>query len=163
MSTTETPARKAVVSYPADNELLITREFSAPKTLVLQALTTPEHVREWYGLQAGTMKVCEIDFRVGGKWHYVLDGGPGRDDDSFSGEYLEVTPDGFLSTESYDNMPGAVYQARITLTEADGITTLRNHLTYPTQEWRDGHVSSGMEYGMNISFNRLEELLARLS
>ncbi len=163
MNTTETSSRKAVVSYPSDTELLITREFNAPRSLVLEAITTPEHVREWYGLSEGALVVCEIDFRVGGKWHYVL-ASEGEDDISFSGEYLSIDlPDGFTSTESFDNMPGATYTVRITLTEQDGVTTLQNHLTYPAQEWRDGHVNSGMEYGMNISYRRLDALLARLA
>ena len=163
MNTTEA-TRKATVSYPSDTELLITREFDAPRSLVLAAITQPEHVRQWYGMSEDGMKVCEIDFRVGGKWHYVLAGPPGEDDISFSGEYLEIdAPDRFVSTESFDNMPGASYVATVTLSEADGKTTLRTHLKYPSQEWRDGHVNSGMEGGMNISYNRLEALLARLS
>ncbi|HSU36995.1 MAG TPA: SRPBCC family protein [Propionibacteriaceae bacterium] len=163
MNTTEA-TRKATVSYPSDTELLITREFDAPRSLVLAAITQPDHVRQWYGMSEDGMKVCEIDFRVGGKWHYVLAGPPGEDDISFSGEYLEIdAPDRFVSTESFDNMPGASYVATVTLSEADGKTTLRTHLLYPSQEWRDGHVDSGMEYGMNISYNRLEALLARLS
>ncbi len=168
MNTTQSPARtpgqSATISYPSDTELVITREFNAPRTLVLDAITKPEHVREWYGMSEDGMKVCEIDFRVGGKWHYVLSGPPGEDDISFSGEYLSIDlPDGFTSTESFDNMPGATYVVTITLSETDGRTTLRSHLRYPSQEWRDGHVSSGMEYGMNISYNRLEALLDRLS
>ncbi len=164
MNATESVARKATVSYPSDNELLITREFNAPRDLVLEAITTPEHVRQWYGMSEDGMKVCEIDFRVGGRWHYVLAGPPGEDDISFSGEYLEIDPpDRFVSTESFDNMPGASYTVTITLTESAGVTTLRSHLTYPSQEWRDGHVNSGMEHGMNISYNRLEDLLSRLS
>ena len=170
MNTTQSPARAqspgqpAVISYPSDTELVITREFNAPRALVLDAITKPEHVRQWYGMSEDGMKVCEIDFRVGGKWHYVLSGPPGEDDISFSGEYLSIDlPDGFTCTESFDNMPGATYRARITLVERDGVTTLQNHLTYPSQEWRDGHVNSGMEYGMNISYNRLDDLLARLS
>ena len=155
--------RQATITYPSQTELVISRDFSAPKSLVFEAITKPEHVRQWYGMSADGLKVCEIDFRVGGRWHYVLAGEPGGEDHSFSGEYLEIdAPDRFVSTESYDNMPGATYRATITLTEHDGVTTLRNHLVYPSQEWRDGHVESGMEYGLNISFNRLEELLDRL-
>ena len=120
MNTTEA-TRKATVSYPSDTELLITREFDAPRSLVLEAITQPEHVRQWYGMSEDGMKVCEIDFRVGGKWHYVLAGPPGEDDISFSGEYLEIdTPDRFVSTESFDNMPGASYVATVTLSETDG-------------------------------------------
>jgi uncharacterized protein YndB with AHSA1/START domain len=154
---------QAVVSYPSDTELLITRDFRAPRQLVYEALTTPEHVRQWYGMSADGMLVCDIDLRVGGRWHYVLAGEPGGEDHSFSGEYLELDPPGrMVSTEGYDNMPGATYVVTVTLTEAAGVTTLSSHLQYGSREVRDGHVGSGMEYGMNISYNRLEELLARL-
>jgi uncharacterized protein YndB with AHSA1/START domain len=162
MSTTDRTAQKATVTYPTDTELVITRDFAAPATLVWDALTQPEHVVNWYGMEEGALKVCEIDLRVGGRWHYVLGGGEGGDH-SFSGEYRELEPPyRIVSTESYDNMPGATYLVTLTLAEQDGVTTLRSHLAYPSQEMRDGHVSSGMEYGMNITYNRLEELLARL-
>ena len=164
MNDTQSPTRQAELDYPSDTELVITRQFNAPRELVLAALTQPEHVRQWYGMSEDGMLVCEIDFRVGGRWHYVLAGEPGEDDHSFSGEYLSIDlPNGFTSTESYDNMPGASYQATITLTETDGVTTLRNRLSYPSQEMRDGHVASGMEGGMNISYRRLDALLERLS
>ena len=163
METTKTPAGQAVIDYPSDTELVITRQFQAPRSLVIKALTQPEHVRQWYGMSEDGMLVCEIDFRVGGRWHYVLAGEPGGEDHSFSGKYVSIDlPDGFTSTEGYDNMPGATYLVRITLVEEDGVTTLRSHLTYPSPEMRDGHVASGMEYGMNISYNRLEALLDRL-
>ena len=161
MSTTDT--KKATVSYPSDTELVITRTFDAPRELVFAAITQPEHVRAWYGMSEDGMLVCDIDFRVGGSWHYVLAGEPGGDDHSFSGEYLEIdAPTRIVNTERYDNMPGAEYVATLTLDEADGATTLTNHLRYPSQELRDGHVSSGMEYGMNISYGRLDTLLAKL-
>ncbi len=155
---------KAVVEYPADNELVITRTFRAPRDLVFAAISRPEHVRQWYGMVPDSLKVCDIDFRVGGRWHYVLGGEAGGEDHSFSGEYLEIDPPGrVVSTESYDNMPGATYHVTVTLTEEDGVTTLHNHLVYPSKEWRDGHVDSGMEYGLNISYDRLEELVRRLA
>ena len=156
--------KKATVSYPSDTELVITREFPAPRELVFAAITQPEHVRQWYGMSEDGMLVCDIDFRVGGKWHYVLAGVPGTEDHSFSGEYLEIdAPSRVVSTEGYDNLPGASYVVTVTLDEADGVTTLRSHLQYPSQAVRDGHVGSGMEYGMNISYNRLEALLARVA
>lgn len=161
-SRTPSKSRTAVVTYPADNELLITRSFNAPRSLVFEAITQPEHVREWYGMSSDGMLTCDIDFRVGGGWHYVLAGAPGDGDHSFSGTYHEIDPpERIVSTESYDNVPGASYQVTVTLAESDGVTTLRSHLTYPSQEWRDGHVDSGMEGGMNISYDRLEALLTR--
>jgi uncharacterized protein YndB with AHSA1/START domain len=163
-SATTHDERKASISYPSDTELLITREFRAPRTLVFDALTQPEHVRQWYGMSDEALVVCDIDLRVGGGWHYVLAGEPGGADHSFSGRYLEIVrPERIVSTESYDNIPGASYQVTVTLEETDGVTTLRSHLGYPSQEWRDGHVDSGMEFGMNISYDRLEALLERLN
>ena len=85
MSSTESPARKATVTYPSDTELVISRQFAAPRSLVFDAITKPEHVREWYGMEPDGMKVCDIDLRVGGEWHYVLAGEPGGEDHSFSG------------------------------------------------------------------------------
>jgi uncharacterized protein YndB with AHSA1/START domain len=144
--------------------LLITRTFTAPRSLVFDAITKPEHVREWYGMSSDGMLTCDIDFRVGGGWHYVLAGEPGDADHSFSGTYHEIDPpERIVSTERYDNVPGANYQVTVTLAESNGVTTLRSHLTYPSQEWRDGHVDSGMEGGMNSSYDRLEALLSRLN
>lgn len=163
LPSTDPAAQRAVVTYPSDTELVITRDFRAPRALVFEALTTPEHVRQWYGLSADGMLVCDIDLRVGGRWHYVLAGEPGGEDHSFSGEYLELDPPvRLVSTEAYDNIPGASYVVTVTLAEADGVTTLRSHLQYDSPEARDGHVGSGMEYGMNIAYNRLDALLARL-
>jgi len=162
MSTTS-DSHKATVTQPSDTEVVIRREFAAPRSLVFDAITQPEHVRSWYGLKAGEMLVCDIDLRVGGSWHYVLAGEPGGEDHSFSGEYLEIDPPGRLvSTEGYDNIPGAVYTVTVTLEENDGRTTLTSHLQYGSKEHRDGHLQSGMEHGMNLAYNRLEELLAQL-
>jgi len=156
--------QKAQVSYPGDNELVITREFAAPRELVFAAITQPEHVRQWYGMSEDGMLVCDIDFRVGGRWHYVLAGEPGGANHSFSGEYLEIdAPSRIVSTEGYDNLPGASYVATVTLEETERGTRLRSHLTYPSRQARDGHVGSGMEYGMNISYNRLDALLQRMA
>ena len=116
MSTTTQPERhrgKATIEYPADNELIITREFQAPRDLVFAAISQPEHVRQWYGMSADGMTVCEIDFRVGGKWHYVLAGPPGEDDTPSPGStWRSIRPDRVVSTESYDNMPGATLRGR---------------------------------------------------
>jgi uncharacterized protein YndB with AHSA1/START domain len=162
-STTDA-SRKAIVSYPSESELLITRSFRAPRSLVFDAITKPEHVREWYGMSREGLLTCDIDFRVGGGWHYVLAGEPGGDNHSFSGTYQEIDPPArIVSTESYDNLPGASYQVTVTLEEEGGVTTLRSHLTYPSQEWRDGHVASGMEGGMNTSYDRLQALVERLA
>src|SRR5687767_4302232 len=96
---------------PSDTEIVITREFNAPRELVFDAWTKPEHIKRWWGLRGSTVSVCEVDLRVGGKWRWVL-GSP--DDEggahAFSGQYLEVVrPERLVRTEWYEAIPGAEY------------------------------------------------------
>lgn len=147
--------------YADGADFVMERVFAAPRELVWQALTEPRHIPNWWGPRDVPMTVEAMDFRVGGRWRWIAQGEDGEA--PFSGEYLEIDPPAkIVSTEGYDNMPGARYGVTVTLDEADGVTTLRSHLQYPSQEFRDGHVASGMEHGMNISYNRLEALLDRL-
>ena len=158
-----TKSRPATVTMPSDRELIITRDFNAPRALVFEALTRPEHVKRWYGLRHLTLPVCEIDFRPGGRWRYVLHDPKDGSEFAFSGEYHEIVePEKIVSTERYEAIPGSDYQVTVTLVERDGKTTLTSHCRYQTQEHRDGHVMSGMEAGMNETYYRLDELLAQL-
>ena len=112
------------LAFPSDRETVITRTFAAPRKLVFAAMTQPEHVRQWYGLHDQTMKVCEIDLRVGGKWRYVVQM-PDGNEFAFSGEYLEITPpERLVSTEWFEAIPGSVYVATVTFPEQDCTTTL---------------------------------------
>src|ERR671916_2808367 len=114
----------AKVTLPADEQILITREFDAPKDLVYKAFTTPELVRRWWSAKRGEMTVAEIDLQIVGRWRYVMvtDGGV---EVGFHGEYREIVPDERLvSTEVYEGMPDAEALDTVTLTEADGRTTL---------------------------------------
>jgi len=148
---------------PSDTELVITREFNAPRALLFEALSKPEHVKRWYGLRQLTMPVCEMDFRPGGKWRYVLHDTAHGMDHAFSGEYKEiVAPARIVSTERYEAIPNSDYLATVTLNEADGRTTLTSHLVYQSKAHRDGHVMSGMEAGLHETYERLDELLAGL-
>lgn len=151
---------QATITLLSDTELLISREFNAPPALVWEAITRPEHVRNWYGMCIFTMDVCEIELRVGGSWRYVLRDPSGMTF-AFSGEYLEIEPPGRLvSTERYEAIPNSDYRCVLTLTDVGGRTLFRNHLTYQSQAHRDGHLQSGMETGMNETYRRLDELLA---
>jgi uncharacterized protein YndB with AHSA1/START domain len=153
----------ATITLPSDRELVIEREFDAPRRLVWKALTTPEHVRQWYGLRSMTMTDCQIDLRPGGRWRYAQSTPDGQEF-AFSGEYREiVAPERIVSTEGWEAMPGHEYLSTLTLDEVDGRTKLRTHLLYQSQEDRDGHIQSGMEGGMNETFDRLAELLPTLA
>lgn len=159
---TRAERHNATISYPSDTELVITRTFSAPRDLVWRAMTTPEHIRRWYGCEMGEMTICDVDLRVGGSWRYgvTVDGRRFV----FSGEYEVLEPPTRLvSTERFENMPGAEYHATLTLDEVDGITHYRNHLRYPNREMRDGHVNSGMEYGMNKGLDAMEKIAVDLA
>jgi uncharacterized protein YndB with AHSA1/START domain len=150
------------LTFPTEKELLIKRTFDAPRQLVFEAITQPEHVRRWYGPSYLTLTVCEIDLRVGGKWRYVLQA-PDGSEHAFSGEYLEIAPpERLVCTEWYEAIPGAEYVATVTLEEQEGKTILTNLLRYKSQEHRDGHIGSGMEAGMRETYLRLDQLLAEM-
>ncbi len=152
------------MTLPSDREILIERVFDAPRRLVFEALTRPEHVAHWYGPRAMTLTSCEIDLRVGGAWRYVVRD-PAGNDFGFSGEYREIVPpERLVSTENFEGIPpGHDYLVTVTLDEQDGKTTLRSHLQYKTPEDRDGHIQSGMEPGMRETYDRLAEHLATMA
>ena len=151
----------AVVTLPSDTEILISRQFDAPAPLVWEALTRPEHIMRWWGPEWCPVISAEIDLRVGGSWRYVC-----RMDDGtelgWHGEYREIDRGrSITSTEVFEGFPDAESLNTMTLAESDGVTTLSTLVRHRTQENRDGHVNSGMEGGMQETFNRLDGLLAQ--
>ena len=151
-----TSSGKATVTLPADEQILITREFDAPKHLVYKAWTTPELVKQWWSGERGEVTLVEIDLRVGGTWRYVMvaDGGF---EVGFHGEYRELVPDErIVSTEVYEGMPEGEALNTLTLTETDGRTTLEVLVQHSCKEHRDAHIDSGMEGGMQEAMDRLE-------
>jgi len=160
-----TSSRKAVVTLPTDEQILITREFDAPKDLVYKAWTTPELVQRWWTARRGAMKIAEIDLRVGGKWRYVMETEDGMEV-GFHGEYREiVTNERIVSTEAYEGIPDPDANAALntlTFTEADGRTTLSILVEHPNQEGRDMHINSGMEDGLQDALDLLEQVAVSL-
>jgi uncharacterized protein YndB with AHSA1/START domain len=156
------PKHRARIEIVSDTEVLIARTFEAPRALIFEAITKPEHVRNWYGCETMTMVVCDIDLRVGGKWRYVLRM-PDGSEHGFHGEYREIeVPARLVSTESYEPIgPGHEMLATVTLEEKNGRTLFQNRLKYQSKADRDGHLGAGMEAGMQESFDRLERLVAR--
>jgi uncharacterized protein YndB with AHSA1/START domain len=152
----------AKVTLPADDQLLITREFDAPKELVYKAYTTPELVRRWWTGERGEMTTCEIDLRVGGTWRYVMIA-HGDFEVAFHGEYREIVPnERIVTTEVYEGMPDAQAVDHVNFTEEDGRTTLTMLVQHRNQEERDAHLNSGMEAGMQESMDRLEQVAVSL-
>jgi uncharacterized protein YndB with AHSA1/START domain len=160
-----TSSGTATVTLPTDEQILITREFDAPRHLVYKAWTTPELVKRWWNAKRGEVTIAEIDLRVGGRWRYVMvaDGGL---EVGFHGEYREIVPnERIVSTEVYEGIPDAEEHATLntlTLTEADGRTTLTILVQHPNQEGRDAHINSGMEAGMQDAMHLLEQVAISL-
>ena len=147
----------ATVELPTDEEILITREFDAPKELVFKAFTTPELVKRWWHANRGEMTVAEIDLQVGGKWRYVMvaDGGV---EVGFHGEYREIVPnERLVSIEVFEGYPDEEAVNTATFTEVDGRTTLTILVQHSSKEARDAHIDSGMEAGMQDALDLLEQ------
>jgi uncharacterized protein YndB with AHSA1/START domain len=152
----------ATVTLPTDEQILITREFDAPKHLVYKAWTTPELVRRWWSANRGTVTIAEIDLRVGGTWRYVMvvEGGH---EVAFHGEYREIVPnERIVSTEVYEGMPEGEALNTLTFTEADGRTTLTILVQHASKELRDAVIDSGMEAGMQDAMDLLEQVAVSL-
>jgi uncharacterized protein YndB with AHSA1/START domain len=159
---TATSKSRATVTLPSDEQILIAREFDAPRHLVFAAYTTPELVRRWWHANRGEMTLCEIDLRVGGKWRYVMAAFSGPEV-GFHGEYHEIVPnERIVSTEVYEGAPGAEAIGTVTFTEADGRTTLTILVQHSCREHRDAHVESGMEDGLQDAMDLLEQVAASL-
>ena len=153
------------VTTPSDCEIVLTRTFNAPRRLVWEAVTKPEHVRKWYGCPALTIAECDIDLRVGGSYRYTMRGADGVDH-IMSGTYREiVAPERIVHTERYETTGLITPYALVTmtLTEQGGRTRLQTVVLHQTRETRDGHLNAGMENGARDTFDRLEALLATLA
>lgn len=161
----------AVISTPDDTSIVITREFNAPRALVWEAFTRPEHVARWWGLRDHENHITEIDLRVGGSWRFGQRG-PDGSEVIFGGEYREIdAPRRAVYTERWLNMPAEMgggpdgsENSVITATfdEQDGRTTVTSVCVYESKETRDGVIASGMEKGAQESYDRIDDLLAEL-
>jgi uncharacterized protein YndB with AHSA1/START domain len=160
-----TSSGTATVTLPTDEQILITREFDAPKHLVYEAWTTPELVKRWWHANRGEVKSAEIDLRVGGTWRYVSVTDDGFEV-GFHGEYREIVPnERIVSTEAFEGAPDPDANATLntlTLAEIDGRTTLTVLVQAPSKVVRDAIIESGMEAGMQDAMDLLEQVAVSL-
>jgi uncharacterized protein YndB with AHSA1/START domain len=148
------------VTTPSDQEIRMTRLFDAPRELVFDAMTKPEHVKQWWGRlgEGYSVPVCEIDLRVGGRWRFVNRHPKGEV--AFYGEYREITPPSRLVfTEIFEQFPDSVSVVTADYTSEGGKTRLTATVRYPSLEVRDMVLKSGMARGAGISYDRLEDLV----
>ena len=157
-----TSSGTAKVTLPTDEQILITREFDAPRQLVWKAWTTPALIKRWWSGQRGEVTIVEVDLRVGGSWRHVMIANGGFEV-GFHGEYREIVPnERLVQTEVYEGMPDAQALDTLTFTEVDGRTTLTMLVAHRNKEERDAHIDSGMEAGMQEAMDRLEQIAASL-
>jgi uncharacterized protein YndB with AHSA1/START domain len=163
-----TSSGTARVTLPTDEQILITREFDAPKHLVYKAFTTPELVKRWWHAKRGEMRIAEIDLRVGGKWRYLMVADDGMEV-GFHGEYREIVPnERIVSTEVYEGLPDGVSEEEggtvntATFLEADGRTTVTILVQAANKVSRDAIIESGMEGGLQDALDLLEQVSVSL-
>jgi uncharacterized protein YndB with AHSA1/START domain len=163
-----TSSGTATVTLPTDEQILITREFDAPRHLVYKAWTTPELVKRYWAGQRGKVTSAEIDLRVGGRWRYVMIANRGFEV-AFHGEYREIVPNERIVTTEVYEMPGADAMPDadaplniVTFTETDGRTMLTLLVQTTSKELRDTILESGMEVGMQEQFDALEQVAISL-
>jgi uncharacterized protein YndB with AHSA1/START domain len=152
-----------VVTTPSEEEIRMTRLFNAPRHLVFEAMTRPEHVAQWWGClgEGYSVPVCEIDLRVGGKWRFVNRHPQGEA--AFHGEYREIAPPSRLVfTEIFEDFPDTVSVVSTDFTDEDGKTRMTATVRYPSRDVRDMVLATGMSKGAAISYDRLEELVVAL-
>jgi uncharacterized protein YndB with AHSA1/START domain len=148
---------------PSDLEIVTTRVVNAPRRLVFEAWTNPEHLPRWMtGPDGWTMPVCEIDLRVGGAWHFVWRQADGAEM-PMRGVYREIVPpERLVCTESWGaEWPDTLNT--VVLAEKDGQTTITLTVLYPSKEARDAVLKTGMTEGLSMTFDRLEEHLKAMA
>ena len=152
---------KLKVTPRGDREIVMTRDFDAPRELVFDAWTKPELLKRWlHGPDGWLLSVCEIDLRIGGRYRYVWQHTDGREM-GMGGVYREIVPpERLVATELFDeDWTAGETIGTLMFTEQAGKTTLTQTLLYSSREARDGVLKTGMADGVAASYDRLEDML----
>ena len=156
-------APATIVTAPTEREIHIERIFDAPRDRVFAVYTDPELIPQWWGPRDTTTVVDQMDVRPGGSWRFVMRGSDGTES-GFRGTHREVTPpERIVQTFEWEGMPGHVSVETATFEDLGDRTKVTTTSIFHTTEERDGMLGSGMEGGMNETYARLDELLARLA
>lgn len=155
-------SKLTVVAEPGKQEIFMTRHFDAPRELVFKAYTDPALTARWWGLRQNTTHIDKMEARPGGSWRYV-ETDPEGNEFAFHGVYHDVVgPERIVQTFEYEGMPGHVIMETATFEDVGGRTKMTAQSVFQSVEARDGMVASGMEYGAEEGYQRLDELLATL-
>jgi uncharacterized protein YndB with AHSA1/START domain len=162
MTSNQQQAQPATVTTPTDREIHTERVFDAPRDQVFAAYTDPKLIPEWWGPRDSTTIVDRMDVRSGGSWRFVMRDSDGNET-GFRGSYRDVSPpERIVQTFEWEGMPGHVSVETATFEDLGDRTKVKTVSLFHTTEERDGMLESGMETGMNETYARLDELLARL-
>ncbi len=161
MTSDQQQAATATITTPTEREIRIERIFEAPRDRVFAVFTDPELIPEWWGMRDSTTIVDKMDVRTGGDWRFVSREADGSET-AFRGSYREITPpERVVQTFEWEGMPGYVCLETATFEDLGERTKLVTTSLFYTTEERDGMLGSGMESGVNETYARLDELLAR--
>ena len=163
MTSDQQQARRAIVTTPTDREIRIEREFEGPRDHVFAVYTDAALIPEWWGPRDTVTIVDHMDVRTGGSWRFVMRD-PDGSETGFRGTYREVTPpERIVQTFEWEGMPGHVSVETATFEDLGDRTKVTTVAIFHTPEEREGMLESGMEGGMQETYARLDELLARLA
>ena len=158
---TQQAGEKAIVTTPSDREIHVERVFDAPRDRVFAVYTDPELISEWWGPRGTTTSVDEMDVRPGGRWRFVIRNSDGSET-GFRGVFREVAPpERLVQTFEWEGMPGHVSVDTATFEDLGERTKVVSDSIFHTTEERDGMIETGMEGGLNDTYDRLEEVLAK--
>jgi len=148
----------------ADREVVITRVFDVPARFLFEAWSRPEHISRWFGPKGWPITLCEMDFRVGGRFRFAMTGPSGKQNTPFGGEYLEIVPNRRIVFDNGFESPGAERMVMtVTFAEsADGRTTMTHHTLFASVAMKNGHVGAGFVEGTGSGLDQLADVVAEL-
>jgi uncharacterized protein YndB with AHSA1/START domain len=157
-------ASEGAAERTAEREVVITRVFDAPAGVLFEAFSRPEHVSRWFGPRGWPVTLCEMDFRVGGRFRFAMTGPGGVQGTPFGGEYLEIVPDARIVYDNGVELPGAERMVvTTTFTEQGGRTTLTIHTLFASVAMRDEHVGGGYVDGVGSGLDQLAEVATEIA
>jgi uncharacterized protein YndB with AHSA1/START domain len=156
-----TPANASADEPVVDREVVVSRVFDAPARLLFEAYSTPEHLMKWFGPRGWPLTLCEVDFRVGGRFRFQMTGPDGQTNTPFGGQYLEIVPDRRIVYDNAFETPGAEKMTvTVTFDEQGDRTTLTIHTLFASVAMKDEHVGGGIVEGINSGLDQLTEVVA---
>jgi uncharacterized protein YndB with AHSA1/START domain len=157
------PANANPADDTAARSFVIVRDFEVPARLLFEAHTKPEHVIKWFGPAGFPLTLCEMDFRVGGKFRFAMTGPSGEQNPPFGGTYLEIVPDRRIKYDNGFCLPGAGRMiVTLTFEEQGSKTRLTMHTLFESVAMRNEHLGVGFEQGVNSGLDQLSDLVKQL-